>query len=58
MAPYCRQVRRLSWANLYAGSSIEEKKMILRQLMEQVNTGKNFETDRHPFPSEEAEKDA
>ena len=33
----------MSWADLYAGSSIEGKKMILRQLIERVNIGKNFE---------------
>ncbi len=33
----------MSWAHLYAGSSIEGKKMILRQFMERVNIGRNFE---------------
>lgn len=35
----------MSWADLYAGSSIERKKMILRQLIERVNIGKNFEIE-------------
>lgn len=35
----------MSWADLYAGSSIEGKKMILRQLIERVNIGKNFEIE-------------
>lgn len=35
----------MSWAHLYAGSSIEGKKMILRQLIERVNIGKNFEIE-------------
>ena len=35
----------MSWADLYAGSSIEGKKMILRQLIERVNIGRNFEIE-------------
>ena len=35
----------MSWAELYAGSSVEGKKMILRQLIERVNIGKNFEIE-------------
>ena len=35
----------MSWADLYAGSSIEGKKMILRQLIERGNIGKNFEIE-------------
>ena len=34
-----------TWADLYAGSSIEGKKMILRQLIDRVNIGKNFEIE-------------
>ena len=33
----------MSWADLYAGSSIEGKKMILRQLIDRVNIGRDFE---------------
>ena len=32
----------MSWADLYAGSSIEGKKMILRQLIDRVNIGRDF----------------
>ena len=35
----------MSWSDLFAGSSIEGKKMILRQLIERVNIGKNFEIE-------------
>ena len=35
----------MTWADLYAGSSIEGKKMILRQLIDRVNIGKNFEIE-------------
>ena len=35
----------MSWADLYVGSSIEGKKMILRQLIERVNIGRNFEIE-------------
>ena len=35
----------MSWADLYAGSSIEGKKMILRQLIDRVNIGRDFEIE-------------
>ena len=35
----------MSWADLYEGSSVEGKKMILRQLIDRVNIGKNFEIE-------------
>lgn len=35
----------MSWDDLNAGSSIEGKKMIPRQLMERANIGKNFEVE-------------
>ncbi len=35
----------MSWAGLYVGSSIEGKKMILRQLIDRVNIGRDFEIE-------------
>ncbi len=35
----------MSWADLYAGSCIEGKKMILRQLIDRVNMGRDFEIE-------------
>ncbi|WP_312612169.1 recombinase family protein [Oscillibacter sp.] len=35
----------MSWAELYAESSMEAKKMILRQLINRVNVGKGFEVE-------------
>ena len=35
----------MSWADLYAGSSIEGKKLILRQLIDRVNIGRDFEIE-------------
>ena len=35
----------MSWADLYAGSSIEGKKLILRQLIDRVNSRTGFEIE-------------
>ena len=35
----------MSWADLYAGSSIAGKKMILRQLIDRVSIGGDFEIE-------------
>lgn len=42
---FAARILHMSWADLYAGSSIEGKKMILRQLIERVNIGRNFEIE-------------